>query len=591
LAPSLGAQEAPYQNKLWRRLLHLDHSSSLHSYVLNEDFFHSNSADRSLSSEWQGSLKLFQKEYSGPIDKSPQCLFPARFKYINKHLGGKLKQAQCPKLLKWKEFMGVKSVSIVHAAQYIKNPSSFFGHLFLKLNIADHQDSKLNLDTLAHSVNFFADVPADTSSFQYVTKGLFGGFHASFNYSTYAKSLSDYNDLEDRDIWQYQLKLNAAQIDFLLDHLWELAHFGQFGYRFLKDNCAYHILALLEIANESWELTKYFNLYTLPSEGISRLFENDAISNTSYRPSLGTRLRAWARKLTTEQKKSFELILKGEHGPEKEHSTTVLDFSYDFIDYKKHQYKGKLPKSYNVKQQELLQKRSTISESFQKTNISRNPPHVGHYPFRLQASYLNEESNQFALWSARPALHSIVEGAGYPNNFSVEVLNTEIQYSFETHKTKLKNVTIMSAENLRGYEYVDKSFAWSFKTGAGREDQLIWRSSDLNLYAGMSMGLASDEHKALQVYGMLTTSYNGPTNFNRPQRFGLGPSVGVIYRGVSGLSARLSYQRVEALTSNTIDLNKYDLRLIQSINSQNSFEFFALYNEVFSSKFSYNFYF
>ena len=55
-----------------------------------------------------------------------------------------------------------------------------------------------------------------------------------------------YNDVEWRDMWEYELDFKEEELSRLLDHLWELGGI-YFKYYFFQENCSYHLLSLLEI--------------------------------------------------------------------------------------------------------------------------------------------------------------------------------------------------------------------------------------------------------------------------------------------------------------------------------------------------------
>jgi hypothetical protein len=73
----------------------------------------------------------------------------------------------------------------------------------------------------------------------------------------YYLKVREYSDLENRDIWEYELNLTPEEIDRLLMHAWELGPI-HFDYYFFDENCAYHLLGLLEAARPDLTLTEGF---------------------------------------------------------------------------------------------------------------------------------------------------------------------------------------------------------------------------------------------------------------------------------------------------------------------------------------------
>jgi hypothetical protein len=74
---------------------------------------------------------------------------------------------------------------------------------------------------------------------------VFLGFFGRFLVEPYFQLVRKYNDLESRDIWEYQLDLTPLEIHGLLLHVWELQNASS-DYYFFGENCSFHLLTLLE---------------------------------------------------------------------------------------------------------------------------------------------------------------------------------------------------------------------------------------------------------------------------------------------------------------------------------------------------------
>jgi len=594
IGQALFASDSPYLSRGWLKLLHFKHNNgtAAETYIIEEKFFLS-PQKRTPKKEWEAALKLF----SSPINsknnnEDPRCLFPARFKFINMYAKNKLGLIECPNLQKWKDGVNARAVTIVHAAQYIGNPASFFGHLFLRFDVAAIEYQTLRLDTLAHSIGFFAQMPPGTNAFDYVVKGLGGGFPASFIFSTYAKSLEDYNYIEDRDLWEYELNLSQDKIDFMLDHLWEMKNFGKFDYYFLKENCAYQLLAFLEAVEPNWHLTDDFFAYTLPAEGLAKLFAANAIRESSYRPSLGTQLRKRVKKLKAKQLETVDGVIEGVIKPTDVESPEVLDVVIDLIEYKTHKKKGKVPKKYLYIKKESMEKRSSLP-ILASENIKASPPHLGHSPSRIQVGIERANDEVNLLIEGRPALHNLLEGSGYPAGFSIEVLNIKSKYSQYKNNIFIDELTILRVENLREFEWIDLAPAWQFDFGWNRLKSNKWYGdNNLNFSGEGKLGIASSAQKIIQYYMRAALSYDSDPNILGNFTVGLGVNGGIIFRFHDLISARFDYNFMKELKEDISTYNNFDSKIIWSISTKNALEL-QLYQSKWLQNYGvfYNYYF
>jgi hypothetical protein len=62
----------------------------------------------------------------------------------------------------------------------------------------------------------------------------------------------------------------------LLMHGWELGN-AAFDYFYFKENCAYQILSLLDVADPELQLTERFWFYTFPSDGIRMIADKPGL--------------------------------------------------------------------------------------------------------------------------------------------------------------------------------------------------------------------------------------------------------------------------------------------------------------------------
>ena len=81
----------------------------------------------------------------------------------------------------------------------------------------------------------------------YVIRGLFGGYEAGFSDTLFFRQNHMYLENELRDLWVYEMNLEREQQLIIVYHLWELME-SKFEYYFLKQNCAFKMAEILELA-------------------------------------------------------------------------------------------------------------------------------------------------------------------------------------------------------------------------------------------------------------------------------------------------------------------------------------------------------
>ena len=161
------------------------------------------------------------------------CEFPARFAFLASYLPLDITVLEsCTYFdeLSYSQLQG-SSLSVVYAAGYLGNPASYYGHMMLRLR-ADESSQRL----FDHAINYGAVETAGDDPVSYIAKGLFGGYEAAFSIAPYYLFANQYNALENRDLWVYELSLNPADKALTLLHLSELLP-HKFDYFFTNRNC------------------------------------------------------------------------------------------------------------------------------------------------------------------------------------------------------------------------------------------------------------------------------------------------------------------------------------------------------------------
>ncbi len=154
------------QDAQWYKLMHYDTRlfGGVKGDVVSPGFYLSprgrtqpwDELEATLKGLYSGDLHEFDDIYSNTTKEkmAVQCQFPARTQFLIDRLKLDAKQfakADCTRFEKYRDSIGAKSVFLVFSSFYLNNPSSAFGHSFLRFSKSSggHLDADKNelLDT------------------------------------------------------------------------------------------------------------------------------------------------------------------------------------------------------------------------------------------------------------------------------------------------------------------------------------------------------------------------------------------------------------------------------------------------------------
>jgi len=386
------------QTRNWQLLLH--YKKDLFGRILGQedgpDFYNAADGKKNPEAELAATLQTFFTSMTGLKEERehPQCIFPARYKWLKRKLSfdpSQLTEQDCPRLEDWLKRLNPKSITLVFSSFYMNNPASMFGHTLLRIDTKrDGLDQKL----LNYGVNYAATLDTN-NSFLYVFKGLFGLFHGEFSLFPYYTKVQTYSNMESRDLWEYELDFTQDQMDTFLRHLWELGG-NYFDYYYFQENCSYHILSLLEVANPELHLTDQFWFHVIPSDTVKALTPyDDLISDKIYRPSLLSQMSHKRQQFSKHQENIFQQIVRDPQSIEKSsfqkldipEKALILDTFLDYAQYQNMKSKKEEAPNIAVNNRPVLLARSKLRykrDDNTQTEFSTRPE-LGHGSDRLRS--------------------------------------------------------------------------------------------------------------------------------------------------------------------------------------------------------------
>ena len=201
----------PADDIQWRALLHYQKQfiGADESTIDSEDFFLSPVGKYNAEAELAATIRLFEDSH----DNEKKCLFPARYQWLKKK--GLIHQT-FPECKEWKSFyhdIRPAGATFLFTNAYMNTPASLFGHTLLRIDTA-----RKGTQLLAHGANYGA-FTGEQSGFLFAVYGLTGGYYGSFTVKPYYEIITQYNNIEHRDIWEINLNFSDEELEMLMAHL------------------------------------------------------------------------------------------------------------------------------------------------------------------------------------------------------------------------------------------------------------------------------------------------------------------------------------------------------------------------------------
>jgi hypothetical protein len=479
-------QEKWHEDLQWRKLLHFEPTlfGSLESQIDGDDFFLNLNGKTDLKSELESTIKAFFAATSVAKDAdertNPICRFPARMIWLKSKAGNrnvKWPDVKCPRYENFFEILKGTGVSLVFSSYYLNNPSSAFGHTFLRLNKAPAVNGK-RFELLDYGLNYAAN-RGDENAFVYAIKGLFGLGPGSFTTTPYYYKVREYNNAESRDLWEYELNVQPWVANYLIAHFWELSS-TRINYWYLTENCSYHMFTLLEAVDTQVDLLSHLKKYVIPSDTVHAVWEKPGfVKSVQFRPSIRTVLAARLEKLTPEEKKEVFYVMDKEKVSDnfsklsEISQVNILDAVADFIDFK-YAYSVQILDSPALKfKNRILAQRSqlqTVSKDIVVKTPELEKPHESHGSRRVGLGYsASKETPNKYLFDYRFALHDMLDPIqGYPEYAKITFFDFNFSADESSHSVQLEDLTLFEVSAMSPYSDIHKDPSWGFRVASER---------------------------------------------------------------------------------------------------------------------------
>jgi hypothetical protein len=508
------------------------------------DFFASPTGKHDPQAELVATLQSFFMDPSEllPEQEHPQCVFPARYKWLDSKLGfdpNRLPRQHCERLEDWLATLDPERITLVFASFYMNNPASMFGHTFLRI---DKERDGPDQPLLNYGVNYAAAVDTrHTNALTYSFKGLLGFYRGTFTLFPYYAKVQEYSNWESRDLWEYELNFTKDQIDYFLLHLWELGG-NYFDYLYFQENCSYHILSLLEVANPDLHLTDAFVFQVIPTETVKVLVQQPGlVTRRVYRPSILSQMTQKLATMNVAQERALRRLSRDPSAIESaefgalspNEQAPVLDAYLDYAQYRS----MKANPAENVFTREnrsILLARAKLnvvaSDSGKAIEFS-TPPELGHGSARVGLGYGGFHRERFEQLTIRPAYHDLMASdVGYNKDSQILFFDTTLRYYPDIEALHLDSLKVLDIISLTPFDPFFRRMSWKLSVGVETiRDLDCGFCNAMNVAYGIGLSYAPTLTAPLLVYGLANAQAQYSGRLAPDYRLGGGGTGGVLW--------------------------------------------------------------
>ncbi len=470
--------------RMWRTLLHdVVHPLTRHDRSLADDpdfFLHPQGATRPADELDATLAAFFDPAETHALGQSAACRFPARFNWLNEQLGfdpAHLPRPDCPRYQQWRSGVQAERITLIFPSAYLNSPASMYGHTFLRLDPPAPAGGETPL--LSYAISYAA-AGNEAEGLAFALKGLTGLYAGEFSNSPYYLRIRDYNDLENRDIWEYELKLTPPEIARLIDHTWELGP-TRFDYYFFDENCAYHLLSLLDAARPELNLSAQFTWWALPLDTVKAVTQTQGLLGAvRYRPSNATEMRhragllgpvgsAQAKALSTGQLSPAALASQE---PDTARRALILETAERLVTYDGSQ--GRLGDEAQVQRARmaLLMARAQLPRGTPVTvPTPPDEPSTGHGTARIDVMLGQRNGQGLVELAARPAYHDLLDQPeGFQRGAAIQFFRMGLSKTAQGH-LQLERLTPVEITSLSPHEPLLAARSWRVEMSLQRRAQ------------------------------------------------------------------------------------------------------------------------
>ncbi|HKW36955.1 MAG TPA: DUF4105 domain-containing protein [Burkholderiales bacterium] len=532
------------EKREWHRLIHYVSNlvtPGVHGLADARRFYLAPDGKTNPQGELEATLAAFFSDVE-ETDKqqNPQCAFIARYHWLDTELHfdpARLRKRECRRFAEWRATLNPQGMTLIFPAASLNNPSSMYGHTLLRIDAKD-QDEKTRL--LAYAINYAANTN-ETNGVAFAINGLFGGYPGTFSMMPYYLKVREYSDMENRDVWEYELDLSPEEIDRVLMHVWELGPI-YFDYYFFDENCSYYLLELLDAARPDLDLTAPFRWWAIPSDTVRELVKQPGLVRRAvYRPSNATVIRHRLELMSPEERALVNPLARGRIPPagpalaalSSSSRARVLEVSHDYLSYL--QASGKAPAGAPPDlARNMLLERSRIA-----ANAGDPPapapevrPDQGHGTSRIALGGGRRDGANFAELRARPVYHDLMDPEpGYVRGAQIEFFDFAVRAYSGGIGARVEDITPLRIVSVSPRSEFFDPLSWNIDVGWSR--RRLSNGSEPLVFGvhggpGLAWSIPDTLRSATLLYAFLEGTAQADTRLENNYALGAGPRIGAL---------------------------------------------------------------
>lgn len=494
------------------------------SIIDSDNFFLASDGREKPLHELKATVKLFHSE-----DTNRKCFFPARFLFLKQKKLIDTDFPHCSEYETFKKDLNPHGITFIFTDAYMNNPASLFGHTLMRI---DAPGRKTQL--MAHGINYGAWVDEKTAGPLYALYGITGGYYGGFTIKPYYSVINMYNNMENRDIWEYRLNLTETEQVFYTAHLWEIGQ-TQIRYYFFTKNCSYLLMEVLDAVRPGLHLADDFPLQTVPLDTVKALARRkDIVLSEDYRPSRQRRIFWKYNKMSDSEKKALKDLLNEDNFSttdclNEEQKTSVLETAYEYVQYQWVKQAISLDE-YRYKSFKILKKRRQIKTDSNHAEVKGNSPLLSHDSMRIQTATGVRRGKTFVDFGFRPAYHALTDpAAGLSKESEIRFLDAVIRYYPQNERLALEKLTLVKIGSFAPVTTLFQPLSYQIDTYAGREWNPKTGKDKLMYTLKGGSGFTFPLTRFLSAYGFVNSVFRyGGSALSHHAGGGFGGAVGFL---------------------------------------------------------------
>jgi hypothetical protein len=315
---------------------------------------------------------------------------------------------------------------------------------------------------------------------------------------------------------------------------------ASFDYFFFKENCSYHLLALLDYADPSLHLTDEFLVWTVPADTVRLIASKPGlVSGIAYRPSRSNVIRRKRESLPGSERELAHRITQdlgelttptfAQLGLAKQ--AFLLDLASDYLRYRV-ETTDSPPPELKERNRAILTARSQLripSPEFTVVPFAKQPE-VGHKTSRttVGAGWRNDDT--FEEISVRAGYHDLLDPeVGYTPNAQIELASISLRHYNRVDQTRVERATLANVMSLSPIDSVFHAPSWKINMGMN-----TIRFGDCQLCSNGvvngGIGAAVESHwlKREVFFAFAEAEANYSNAYDERHRIGGGSTVGML---------------------------------------------------------------